>query len=135
MHAARINRCVGIAFPVFKPQVNMSTNLRLGYDAASVAPRQIGRSGPVRARGSVIRMTASSGRLSRFIGAALGAGDAAIVIATKAHRDELTLRLQALPDHPRREAGTFRLSGRRDSVNSWWMGGPTGTVRRDRWRS
>jgi len=34
--------------------------------------------------------------LSRFIGSALGAGDAAIVIATEAHRDELTLRLQAL---------------------------------------
>ncbi|HTA23283.1 MAG TPA: MEDS domain-containing protein [Terriglobales bacterium] len=33
--------------------------------------------------------------LSRFIGTALGAGDAAIVIATKAHRDGLAQRLQA----------------------------------------
>jgi MEDS: MEthanogen/methylotroph, DcmR Sensory domain len=34
--------------------------------------------------------------LSRFIGAALGAGDAAVVIATKAHRDGLAQRLQSL---------------------------------------
>ena len=34
--------------------------------------------------------------LSRFIGSALGAGDAGIVIATKAHRDELNRRLEAL---------------------------------------
>ncbi len=33
--------------------------------------------------------------LSRFIGTALGAGDAAVVIATKAHRDGLAQRLQA----------------------------------------
>lgn len=33
--------------------------------------------------------------LSRFIGAALGAGDVAIVIATKAHRDGLAERLQS----------------------------------------
>jgi signal transduction histidine kinase len=33
--------------------------------------------------------------LSRFIGTALGAGDAAIVIATKAHRDGLAQRLKA----------------------------------------
>lgn len=33
--------------------------------------------------------------LSRFIGSALGAGDAAIVIATKAHRDDLAQRLKA----------------------------------------
>ena len=33
--------------------------------------------------------------LSRFVGTALGAGDAAIVIATKAHRDGLTQRLKA----------------------------------------
>jgi len=33
--------------------------------------------------------------LSRFIGSALGAGDAAVVIATKAHQDELVQRLQA----------------------------------------
>jgi signal transduction histidine kinase len=34
--------------------------------------------------------------LSCFIGAALGAGDAAVVIATKAHRDGLAQRLQSL---------------------------------------
>jgi hypothetical protein len=34
--------------------------------------------------------------LSCFVGAALMAGDAAIVIATKAHRDGLTQRLQSL---------------------------------------
>ena len=34
--------------------------------------------------------------LSRMIGTALGAGDGAIVIATKAHRDGLAQRLQAL---------------------------------------
>ena len=34
--------------------------------------------------------------LSRFVGTALGAGDAAIVIATKAHRDGLSQRLKAL---------------------------------------
>ncbi len=33
--------------------------------------------------------------LSRFIGTALGAGDGAMVIATKAHRDELAQRLKA----------------------------------------
>jgi signal transduction histidine kinase len=33
--------------------------------------------------------------LSRFIGTALGAGDAAVVVATKAHRDGLTQRLKA----------------------------------------
>src|SRR5277367_6138363 len=33
--------------------------------------------------------------LSRFIGTALGAGDAAVVIATKAHRDGLAQRLKA----------------------------------------
>jgi signal transduction histidine kinase len=33
--------------------------------------------------------------LSRFIGSALGAGDATVVIATKAHRDGLAARLQA----------------------------------------
>src|SRR4051794_26764845 len=33
--------------------------------------------------------------LSRFIGAALGAGDAALVIATQAHREELARRLAA----------------------------------------
>src|ERR1700684_282899 len=32
--------------------------------------------------------------LSRFIGKALGAGEAAVVIATKEHRDGLTRRLQ-----------------------------------------
>jgi signal transduction histidine kinase len=40
--------------------------------------------------------------LTRLIGAALGAGDAAVVIATKAHRDGLNQRLQALSfDIPR----------------------------------
>jgi len=33
--------------------------------------------------------------LSRFIGTALGAGDAAVVIATKAHRDRLAQRMQS----------------------------------------
>src|SRR5277367_3756531 len=33
--------------------------------------------------------------LGRFIGTALGAGDAAVVIATKAHRDGLAQRLKA----------------------------------------
>src|SRR5277367_5760202 len=33
--------------------------------------------------------------LSRFIGTALGAGDAAVVIATKAHREGLAQRLKA----------------------------------------
>ena len=33
--------------------------------------------------------------LSRFIGTALGAGDAAIVLATQAHREALERRLQA----------------------------------------
>src|SRR5438874_2423646 len=32
--------------------------------------------------------------VSRFIGAALGAGDAAVVIATEAHRSDLTRRLE-----------------------------------------
>lgn len=35
------------------------------------------------------------GALSRFVGTALGAGDAAIVIATRAHRDGLAQRLKA----------------------------------------
>ena len=34
------------------------------------------------------------GAISRFIGTALGAGDAAVVIATRAHRDGLFLQLQ-----------------------------------------
>src|ERR1700674_2171155 len=33
--------------------------------------------------------------LSRFIGTALGAGDAAVVLATKAHRDGLVQRFEA----------------------------------------
>jgi hypothetical protein len=34
-------------------------------------------------------------RLSQFVGTTLGAGDAAVVIATKAHRDRLAQRLKA----------------------------------------
>jgi hypothetical protein len=38
------------------------------------------------------------GALSRFIVTALGAGDAAVVIATRAHRDGLFLQLQGAAD-------------------------------------
>src|SRR5438552_17472285 len=76
----------------------MSTNLRLGYDSASVTPPpDWNHLDPC---GHVVQFYADDSflleGLSRFIGSALGAGDAAIVIATEAHRDELTLRLQAL---------------------------------------
>ena len=73
----------------------MSTNLRLGYDPASVAPPP--DSSDLDHRGHVVQFYADDSflleGLSRFIGSALGAGDAGVVIATKAHRDELTLRL------------------------------------------
>src|SRR5579863_4505362 len=42
--------------------------------------------------------------LSRFVGTALGAGDAAIVIATKEHRDGLAQRLRARGIDPDRAA-------------------------------
>jgi hypothetical protein len=76
----------------------MSTTLRLGYDPAPMAPPQdwndldhCGHVVPFYADDSFLLEG-----LSRFIGSALGAGDPGVVIATKAHRDELTLRLQAL---------------------------------------
>ena len=76
----------------------MSTNLRLGYDPASVAPPPDWKD--LDHCGHVVQFYADDSfllkGLSRFIGSALGAGDAGIVIATKPHRDELTLRLQAL---------------------------------------
>ncbi|HTE87437.1 MAG TPA: ATP-binding protein [Terriglobales bacterium] len=76
----------------------MSTNLRLGYDPASVAPPPDWND--LDHCGHVVQFYSDDSflleGLSRFIGSALGAGDAAIVIATEAHRDELTLRLQAL---------------------------------------
>ncbi|PYX91134.1 MAG: hypothetical protein DMG71_20930 [Acidobacteria bacterium] len=50
-------------------------------------------------RGHVVQFYAEDGflleGLSRFIGTALGAGDAAVVVATKAHRDGLAERLRA----------------------------------------
>jgi MEDS: MEthanogen/methylotroph, DcmR Sensory domain len=46
--------------------------------------------------------------LSRFIGIALAAGDGALVIATKAHRDGLTQRLKARGMDPARPAATGR---------------------------
>ena len=76
----------------------MSTNLRLGYDPASVAPPPDWND--LDHCGHVVQFYSDDSflleGLSRFIGSALGAGDAAIVIATKAHRDELTSRLQGL---------------------------------------
>src|SRR5947209_2553099 len=76
----------------------MSTNPRFGYDAASVAPPPDW--GDLDPCGHVVQFYSDDSflleGLSRFIGSALGAGDAAIVIATEAHRNELTLRLQAL---------------------------------------
>lgn len=76
----------------------MGTNLRLGYDPASVAPPPDWND--LDHRGHVVQFYSDDSflleGLSRFIGSALGAGDAGVVIATKPHRDELTLRLQAL---------------------------------------
>jgi PAS domain S-box-containing protein len=76
----------------------MSTNLRLGYDPATVAPPPDWKD--LDHCGHVVQFYADDSflleGLSRFIGSALGAGDAGIVIATKAHRDELTSRLQLL---------------------------------------
>jgi PAS domain S-box-containing protein len=76
----------------------MSTNLGLGYDPASVAPPP--DSSDLDHCGHVVQFYSDDSflleGLSRFIGSALGAGDAGIVIATQPHRDELTLRLQAL---------------------------------------
>src|ERR1700682_4898949 len=76
----------------------MSTNLRLGYDPASVAPPPDWDD--LDHCGHVVQFYSDDSflleGLSRFIGSALGAGDAAIVIATKAHREELTLLLQSL---------------------------------------
>ncbi|HYT19686.1 MAG TPA: MEDS domain-containing protein, partial [Candidatus Polarisedimenticolia bacterium] len=76
----------------------MSTNLRLGYSPASVAPPA--NWNDLEQCGHVVQFYTDDSflleGLSRFIGSALGAGDAGIVIATKAHRDELNRRLQAL---------------------------------------
>jgi PAS domain S-box-containing protein len=76
----------------------MSTNLRLGYDPAAIAPPPDWND--LDHCGHVVQFYADDAflleGLSRFIGSALGAGDAGIVIATKPHRDELTSRLQAL---------------------------------------
>src|SRR5438105_9597638 len=75
----------------------MSTTLRLGYDSASVPPPDWN---DLERCGHVVQFYADDSflleGLSRFIGSALGAGDAGIVIATKAHRDELNRRLEAL---------------------------------------
>src|SRR6202165_1838785 len=68
--------------------------------------------------------------LSCFVGAALMAGDAAVVIATKAHRDGLTQRLQSLgfdtakaseqaryvPLHAAEPLGKFMLDGMPDAA-------------------
>ena len=76
----------------------MSTNLRLGYDSASVTPPpDWDRLDPC---GHVVQFYADDSflleGLSRFIGSALGAGDAGIVIATQDHRDQLNHRLEGL---------------------------------------
>src|SRR5438552_17211120 len=76
----------------------MSTNFRLGYSQAAVAPPA--NWNDLEQCGHVVEFYTDDSflleGLSRFIGSALGAGDAGIVIATKAHRDELNRRLQAL---------------------------------------
>jgi PAS domain S-box-containing protein len=76
----------------------MRTTLRLGYDPESTAPPHDWND--LDHCSHVVQFYADDSflleGLSRFIGSALGAGDAGIVIATKPHRDELTLRLQAL---------------------------------------
>ena len=76
----------------------MSANLRVGYDPASIALppdwNDLDRCGHVVQFYSDDSFLLEG--LSRFIGSALGAGDAGVVIATKPHRDELSLRLQAL---------------------------------------
>src|SRR5947207_10107498 len=75
----------------------MSTNLRLDYDPAFVAPPPDWSDfDPC---GHVVQFYSDDSflleGLSRFIGTALGAGDAAIVIATKAHREALLEHLKA----------------------------------------
>src|SRR3981081_673458 len=66
--------------------------------------------------------------LSRFIGTALGAGDAAIVLATPAHREALERRLQArglsTPSPSGKDAISFWMRQGR-CKNSWWKDFPT----------
>lgn len=73
----------------------MSTTNTPGYDAASLAPPAHWHDH----HGHVVQFYSEDAflidELSRFVGATLGAGDAAIVIGTKAHRDGLAQLLNA----------------------------------------
>ncbi|HWY57953.1 MAG TPA: ATP-binding protein [Terriglobales bacterium] len=75
----------------------MSTHNSLPSNAGPLAP--VAQWGDHNHSGHVVQFYGEDGflldELSRFIGTALGAGEAAVVIATKEHRDGLARRLQA----------------------------------------
>lgn len=67
--------------------------------------------------------------LSRVIGAALGAGDAGIVVATQAHRSGLARRLEARPGPvPCRRSGALRRRGREATLSRFHGDGQAGPV-------
>ncbi len=81
----------------FTTTVEISTANTAPYGATSVAPPV--SLGDIGHHAHAVQFYADDSflleALSRFIGTALGAGDAALVIATKAHRDGLEQRLKA----------------------------------------
>jgi hypothetical protein len=82
-------------------RINMSITNTLPSNAASLAP--IVNWADYNHAAHVVQFYGEDGflldELSRFIGTALGSGEAAVVIATKEHRDGLTSRLQAWGRH------------------------------------
>jgi PAS domain S-box-containing protein len=80
----------------FTGAIGMSTASLPGYDTATLAPITLWHDHDP--SGHVVQFYADDtfllDALSRFIGTALGGGDAAIVIATKEHRDGLAQRLK-----------------------------------------
>jgi hypothetical protein len=79
-----------------KVRINMSTANTASSDAVSMAP--LAHWGDHQNPAHVVQLYGDDGflldDLSRFIGTALGAGEAALVIATKEHRDGLARRLK-----------------------------------------
>src|SRR6266568_4253942 len=81
--------------PGFRKE-EMSTNFSPNYEAAHASPADWdGLDSQAHAVQFYAEDASLLDGLGRFIGSAIGAGDAAVVIATKAHRDGLTQRLQA----------------------------------------
>src|SRR5947207_5114930 len=75
----------------------MSTHSSSGYPSASLVPPAEWDGHACRVHGVQFYSddTFLLDEMSRFIGSALGAGDAGLVIATQAHREGLARRLEA----------------------------------------